>query len=254
VAHGGPDIEVVDRRYSGGAFLAPGERGYLHLAAQVRAPSHPGPIFRTPRAHAALLARLRELAGAVARLPGVEGASVFDAVLIAPPGEYDGTWGADVKPPHFDVVVLIRTSSPAAARAVQGTPAYAALAGALAAAARKVHAVVAREARRLADVEPRAEGLYAFHYCVAADRDVLVRFWEYLTRFYELDSGLDNAALLVPVEGERSDYLAIDHARWDVGLWRFVWRQARNTRAWTTLRRTMHRNHVGAMLILYRLA
>jgi hypothetical protein len=246
--------EGFDARYASGRFAGPSGRGYIHVAAQVRAPSHPGPLFRRPQAHAALLARLKDLGGALRAVDGVEDVAVFDAVVISPPGEYDGEWGAAVRPPHFDVVVLVETRSPDVARAVQGTEPFHALLGALRDDAKRMHVVVAHDEQRLADVAKLPGGLFAFHYFVAAEVASLRRVWECTTRFHELETGLTNGVLLVPEPGETSDYVAIDLARWDVGLLKFIWRQVSNQRAWTNVRRGMHLTRVGAMPILYRLA
>src|SRR5258705_9798337 len=50
---------------------------------------------------------------------------------------------------NFDVVALIETSSPAAARQVQTTPAYGALMEAIQSKAKAVHIMAARNARRI---------------------------------------------------------------------------------------------------------
>jgi hypothetical protein len=244
----------LDPRYATPRLTAPSEHGYLHLAAHVDAPSRSGPIFSRGPDHSRLLAELGELSRVLEEEDGVERASVFDAVLIVPPGYYRGEWGSSAQPPHFDVVVLVETRTPDAAREVQGTLAYRRLLAALGRRARRTHVVAARNARRIADVEPRRSGLFAFRYFVAADAGAMLPVWDHLAGWYEAATALDNGTLLLPLEGERSDYVAIDHARWDVGVLRWVWWQLSKESFWRVVRPSLETNQVGAMEILYRLA
>jgi hypothetical protein len=69
-----------------------------------------------------------------------------------------------------------------------------------------------------------------------------------------VETGLDNSTLLVPLEGERSDYLAINNARWEESLPRFLWRQFSRKSFRTYVLANLEANCVGAMPVLYRLA
>jgi hypothetical protein len=119
---------------------------------------------------------------------------------------------------------------------------------------KRVHVLAARNEKRVADVEPRPGGLFAFHYYSAADQGVLLRLWDQLVGWYEKETALANGTLLVPADGERSDYLAIDHARWDVGLAKLLWQQLSKESFWRVIRPSIEDHRVGAMPILYRLA
>jgi hypothetical protein len=46
--------------------------------------------------------------------------------------------------------------------------------------------------------------------------------WDYLAGWYEAETGLDNSILLEPLKGEQSDYVLINHARWDGNLLLFM--------------------------------
>ncbi|MDQ2727161.1 MAG: hypothetical protein M3Y91_04675 [Actinomycetota bacterium] len=64
---------------------------------------------------------------------------------------------------------------------------------------------------------------------------------------------MDNSTLLVPTEGERSDYAAY-HARWDHSLPSFLWRQFTKKYLATSMKANLDANRVGSMPALYRLA
>ncbi len=98
------------------------------------------------------------------------------------------------------------------------------------------------------------QGLFLFNYFVADEADVALRLWDHLARWYEVETGLDNSTLLVPLEGERSDYLAINHARWDLSVPRLMSRQFGKRSFRTFVQANLAANRVGAMPVLYRLA
>jgi hypothetical protein len=64
---------------------------------------------------------------------------------------------------------------------------------------------------------------------------------------------MNNSTLLIPLDGERSDYVIINHARWD-SLLRFLWQQFSKKSFKTYMQANLDANRVGAMPILYRLA
>jgi hypothetical protein len=78
--------------------------------------------------------------------------------------------------------------------------------------------------------------------------------WDYLAGWYAVETGLDNSTLLVPLEGEHSDYLAINNARWDESLPVVMFRQLSKKTFWTYVLANLEANRVGAMPILYRRA
>jgi len=81
-----------------------------------------------------------------------------------------------------------------------------------------VHQVGARNVRRVGDVDKSRPGQFLFNYFAGDDPGLAVELWDYLAGWYEAETGLDNSTLLVPLEGEKSDYVMINYARWDHSL------------------------------------
>jgi hypothetical protein len=255
------ELKIVnpDPAYAAVKLVEPATRGYIHVAAEVR----PRRLLllrslqRLPagREKSALLCRLTELARQLEHLEAVEKVTIFDALAIAPArSAYLKERGNAIHVPRFDIVVLIETTSPAVIREVQGTRPYEALLDALRSQAKHLHVMAARNAKRVGDVDKTRDGLFLFNYFVADDAGVMLQLWDYLAGWYAVETGLDNSTLLVPLEGERSDYLAINNARWDEGLPRFLWRQFSKKSFRTYVLANLEANRVGAMPALYRLA
>jgi hypothetical protein len=252
------DLKIVnpDAAYAAVKLVEPATRGYIHVGAEVRPRRLPF-LQRLPagREKSALIGRLTELARQLEHLEAVEKVTVFDALAIAPArSAYLKERADSIRVPRFDVVVLIETTSPAVIRDVQSTPLYEALLAALRSQAKHLHVMAARNAKRVGDVDKTRQGLFLFNYFVADDARVMLQLWDYLAGWYAVETGLDNSTLLVPLESERSDYLAINNARWDESLPRFLWRQFSKKSFRTYVLANLEANRVGAMPILYRLA
>ncbi|HWE64903.1 MAG TPA: hypothetical protein VHB98_24580 [Chloroflexota bacterium] len=245
-----------DPRYSPVKLVEPTPFGYLHIAAEVR-PRRLPPLQRLPagREKAELIGRLQELARQLEDLEAVEQVTIYDAVAIAPARSgYLRERGNSIHIARFDLVVLVETRSVAAIREVQRTEPYKALMDVLQCHARRLHIMAARNAKRVGDVDRTRDGLFLFNYFVADDAGVMLQLWDYLAGWYAVETGLDNSILLVPIEGEHSDYVAINHARWDESLPRFLWQQFSKKSFRTYVLANMEANRVGAMPALYRLA
>jgi len=108
--------------------------------------------------------------------------------------------------------------------------------------------------RRVGDVDKSRPGQFLFNYFVGDDPGLAVELWDYLAGWYEAETGLDNSTLLAPIEGEKSDYVMINHARWDGSLPLFAARQLpkKTFRSYMLANLTAH--HIAAMPVLYRLA
>ncbi|HEX9289879.1 MAG TPA: hypothetical protein VF904_10165 [Anaeromyxobacteraceae bacterium] len=252
------ELQIVnpDPRYAPAALLEPATSGYIHIGAEERPPPRPGPLLFRGRAKRHLLATLDELARRLERERAVEKVTVYEAVAIPPFSRfpYVKDRAGEIRFPRFDVVVLVETTSPAALRDVQATAPYRELLDTLRAHARRVHVVAARNAKRMGDVDKTRQGLFLFNYFVADDAERALRLWDHLAAWYQVETGLDNSTLLVPLEGERSDYLAINHARWDESVPRFMSRQLLKRSFRTFVQANLAANRVGAMPVLYRLA
>jgi hypothetical protein len=245
-----------DPRYSSVKLIEPTTFGYLHIAAEVRPRRLPF-LQRLPagREKSELIGRLQELARRLTQVEAVEKVTVYDAVAIAPArSKYLQSRGDSIHPANFDLVVLVETKSVAAIRELQGTEQYEALLEALRSHAKRVHVMAGRNAKRIGDVDKSRDGLFLFNYFVADDPEVMLQLWDYLAEWYAVETGLDNSTLLVPLDGEPSDYTAINHARWDESLPRFLWRQFSKKSFRTYVLANLEANRVGAMPALYRLA
>jgi hypothetical protein len=240
-------------------LVEPATRGYIHVGAEVR----PRRLLllrslqRLPagREKAALIGRLTELARQLEHLEAVEKVTIFDALAIAPArSAYLKERGDSIHVPRFDLVVLIETTSPAVIRDLQSTPLYEALLDALRSQAKRLHVMAGRNAKRVDDVDKTRQGLFLFNYFVADDARVMLQLWDYLAGWFAVETGLDNSTLLVPLEGERSDYLAINNARSEEGLARLLWRLFSKKSFRTYVLANLEANRVGAMPIFYRLA
>src|SRR6266545_1535423 len=152
---------------------------------------------------------------------------------------------------NYPPVKLIETKSVLATREVQTTPAYRALVDTLTSKAEHMHIITARNAKRIADVDKTVPGLFLFNYFVADDVEVMLQLWDYLAGWDAVETGMDNSTLLVPLDGERSDYLAINHARWDVSLLRIVWRQFSRATFGIYVQENLEANRVGSLPVWY---
>jgi hypothetical protein len=249
-------LEIVNPnpRYSTVHLIEPAPLGYLHLAADVHAGHRPGPVLRRGREKLQLLGALKWQARQLAQLGTVERATVYDAFAFTPPGGYVKDRPAPLPPAWFDVVVLVETISPDATSEVRSAPGYQALLETLTAQARRVHHVAARNVRRVGDVDKTRQGTFLFNYFVGDDPDLAVQLWDYLAGWYEAETGLDNSTLLAPLEGEKSDYVIINHARWDHSLPIFMARQLPKKTFRSYMLANLAAHHVAAMPVLYRLA
>jgi hypothetical protein len=249
-------VQLVNQspRYGKVHLIEPAPLGYLHLAADVEAAHRPGPVLRRSRDKQQLFGVLKWQARQLAQLEAVETVTVYDALGFTPPGGDVKGQAARLQPAWFDVVILVETVSPDAASEVRAAPGYQELASTLTERARRVHQIAARNVRRVGDVDKSRPGLFVFNYFVGDDPGLAAELWEYLSGWYEAETGLNSATLLAPLEGEQSDYVLINHARWDGSLPAFMARQLPKKTFRSYLLANLKANHVAAMPVLYRLA
>jgi len=246
------DLEIVNPqpKYPPVTLIEPPPLGYIHVAAVINPPRGRAPFPGKSPQKAALLGRLQSLARQLERLGAVQKATVYRAILVAPPAGY-----AKEKAPHvarYDVVVLIETTSPEVIGEVQATEPYKLLVEAVTEAATDVHLMTARCVRRVGDVDKARQGLFLFNYFVADDAAVALQLWDYLAGWFAVETGLDNSTVLAPFGG--ADYVFVNHARWDDSLPRFLLRQLTKPSFRTYMLANLRANRTGAMPILYRLA
>lgn len=250
----GVQLVNEDLRYGKAHLIEPAPLGYLHLAADVEAAARPGPVLRRSAAKQQLFGVLKWQARQLAKLEAVETVTVYDALGFSPAGGDVKAQSARLRRASFDVVVLVETVSADAARQVRATAAYQELAGTLTEGARRVHQVAARNVRRVGDVDKSRQGLFVFNYLVGDDPELAAEVWEYLSGWYQAETGLDSATLLAPLDGEQSDYVLINHARWNGSLAAFIARQLPKKTFRSYMLANLTANHLAAMPVLYRLA
>lgn len=234
--------------YAPARLIDPSPAGFLHLAIESRRGRRPGPVLRRETARERVVRAARDFADRVAARDEVLEATVFRGVLVAPaPPAGDGV-------PQADVAVLVETRTPDDAAALRTAPELAGLLETVAAGGGRWHLFVARNARRIADVEHADGGLFLFNHFVAEDPEAAAVVWERLAGWYQAETGLRNSVLLAPAEGEPSSLALVNHASWRIGLARFALHQFGRPSFWSYVRPTLRANGMTAVPALYRLA
>lgn len=247
-------LQIVNEnpKYGRIQLIDPAGMGYIHMAAQTTVPTLP---FRV-NTDGALLSRLNVLASDLEDIDAVKKVTVFRAVGM-PPMErlpYVREHAGTIQVARFDVAVLVEIDVPDFIEYVQTSVPYQALHRELSGGSISSHVMTAKNAKRVADVDHERDGLFLFNYFVADDVDVMMNLWDYLADWYRTEMGMDNSVLLTPLHDQASNYVAINHARWDGGLPGFLARQMSKKSFRHYMLANLAANHVGAMPILYRLA
>ncbi|MGH8473153.1 MAG: hypothetical protein ACREVJ_12010, partial [Gammaproteobacteria bacterium] len=194
------------------ALMEPTTSGYILDAAMVdRRP----PFLPNSRKKRELISLLKRRCQELEGDPNVVSAVVFEAVII-PPGR-----GEFIKQrrkariARFDLAILIETESPEAIDAVKESPIYAGMERAIERASADAYSIAATNVRRMAPVDHRRQGVFLFNYFFADDTAQNLAIWEYTAGWFQKETGLDNSTVLLPRDGERTDYRIINHCRWD---------------------------------------
>ena len=171
------ELQIVNAtpKYPPVKLIEPTPLGYIHIAAVVH--PRPMPLMPNGREKSELLSRLRERAHQLEHLDTVEKVTVYDAIVIAPPSGYVKEHTASVHVPRYDIVVLVEAVSPEAAREVQKQASYEALVDTLRSQASDLHLIVARNLKRVGDVDKTRKGLFLFNYFVGDDEQVTLDLW-----------------------------------------------------------------------------
>lgn len=194
-------------------LIPPNGAGYLLLAATV---DRRLPFLPNSRRKKALLAMLSDDVCALAQLPSVTQAHVFDARLVAPGMGHDllRERSTSVTPARFDVVVLIETVDPAGALALRDDAVYSAMKSRLAAAAIRTYEIAARNIRRIADVDHDQPSVFLFNFFYADDAQRLISVWEDTAGWFVAKTALPDSTVFEPLAGEADEYGIINHASW----------------------------------------
>jgi hypothetical protein len=153
----------------------------------------------------------------------------------------------------YVTVVVYETESPEATDAVENAADYAMIERAIEEAAMDTYTVTATNVKRIGAVNHDAQVVFLFNYFFADDTARNLAVWEYTAGWFQKETGLDNSTVLLPREGERSDYNIINHCRWD--RLRDVLPSLLFKRSFRSyVLANFEANRVAAMPILYRTA
>jgi hypothetical protein len=225
--------------------------GFVHVAAEVDARP---PFFPNSWKKRQLIARCKEWCRRLEGEPEVLGAVVFDALLATPGrGEFLERRPGEVHVARFDLAVLIETATPEAADTLRASPVCTAMKRTIREAATFTHVVTATNPKSMGPVDHERQGVFLFNYFFADDTAQNLAVWEYTAGWFGQETGLDNSTVLLPRDGERSEYNIMNHCRWD---------RLRDVMPSLLFKRSFRdyvlanfeSNNVAAMPILYRMA
>ena len=174
----------------------------------------PEPPDQRPGKKAAIGA-LKGAAKSLSAMDGVLDATVFKT-WIAPPGRGEYLkQRPEVAIARYDLVLLLELENADTARAVRASDDWAAILDAAAKLARKSLVLSAKNVRRMGSVDHSRDGVFLFNYFYADNLAQNLAIWEYTAGWFQDQTGLDNSTLLVPDADQGSDYMVINHCRWD---------------------------------------
>ena len=190
------------------------DSGYVFLAAEVDA--HP-PFPWASRTKRHLLEDCASWCARIAREPGVREAVTFQAILVPPIGEaaFLRRRRNQFHRARFDLAMLIETDSVERAEALRASACFRTLETGARENAGHVYVVTAGNVKRIGTVDHTRDGVFLFSYFYADSPAQNLAAWEQTAGWYEQETGLDNASVLMPTRADRSEYTLIDHCRWD---------------------------------------
>lgn len=199
-------MTVNDLKYPKATFTEPKPYGYLYIGMRIDPPSRV-PFVRKSTKRGNALQECKRLAGQLNALAEVVAVTVYEAVVIPP---VKGS-------PRFDVIMLIQTTSPETIAAVEAAEAYRLLDADL--------VMVARNVRRIGNVDEPRSGTFLFNHFTSADPERALQTWEEITGWFAHKAAVDDAALLQPTR--ESPYVFVNHVRLPCSPIRFLLRFAK---------------------------
>lgn len=200
------------RSYAKVDLIEPVDSGFVLIAAEVEKRPPFLPAGKTKRR---LLAECKQFCEALKQRSDIRSAVTFRAFLI-PPGKGEFLKRhPEVHLARFDVAVLIETDSVDSARRLRSDEAFLAMEKNIRDASRHTYLVTASNARRIGAVDHSRQGVFFFNYFYADDIEQNLAVWNYTAGWFEQETGLDNSTVLLPLEGEDSEYTILNHCRWD---------------------------------------
>jgi hypothetical protein len=211
-----PEVHHVgEGRFPKVKLVEPTQSGYILIAAEV---DQRLAFLSNSRTKRRLVADCKELCRQLAQEPSVLEAVVFDAIFIPPGGEgkkFLEQHRPGVRFPRYDLSVLIETTSPETALALKDSVLYQRLERTIRDVARDSFAMRATNPKRMGPVDHSRNGFFLINYFVADDTEQNLDIWEYTAGWWAQETGLDNSTVLLPRDGEQTDYAIINHCRWD---------------------------------------
>ncbi|OLF15377.1 hypothetical protein [Actinophytocola xanthii] len=173
-------------------FTTPAPHGYLYVGIRVDPPRRV-PLVPSSTRRAERLRACADTARRLTELAEVVDVAVYEAVLIPPAAEH----------PRFDVMVLVRTTSPETIAAVEDTAVFRELAADF--------VMPARNGRRIGDIDRSKAGAFLFNHFTAAEPERALRTWEEIAGWFTDRAGVRDSALLQPVRN--GPYVFVNHVR-----------------------------------------
>lgn len=226
------------------------DSGYILIAAEV---DRRLPFLPSSKAKRTLLRDSKRLCYKLAERTDVERATTFEAFLIPPGrGEFlNRRPGVHVA--RFDIAVLIEISSIKNAQALRNENIFNELKNRVDDVSSYTHIITAINIKRIGPVDHKHNGVFLFNYFYADDKDQNLAVWEYTAGWFEQETGLDNSIVLLPAEGEESEYPIINHCRWN-HLWNILPSLLFKSSFRSYVLENFEANDTAAMPILYKLA
>jgi hypothetical protein len=247
-------IVNADARYGRATLIEPSTCGYLYVGARVG--SGASPVVLPDRKRDRLLATLRHLIQRIRTQADVRRAMVFRAIVRPPTARFNSylqSLGSAAPKADFDILVLVETESVASARDLRGSAVGSALLEAVQSEAESVHVMLARNGKRIADVDATRGGLFLFNHFAAADREVMLELWDHLAGWYGVETGLDNSVALMPVDEGSSPFHIVNWARWQQRPILHFWHQLSKPSFWNYVTPNLEVNRAASMPIYCRL-
>jgi len=210
-------MKIVNKHlnYPKAELITPNSKGYIQIAAQID--STPFPFFiRMSKKKREIIKYIDNLLTSIAKLNGIETISSFKTMVIPPAKHaYFEKVKSNIHVANFDYAILIEAESVEIAKSIRHNSLMKNIEEYLKEQANDMHISTFKNARRIHEVDKTTKGVFLFNYFYAADVKKLLPVWEYTAGWFTKETGLNNSTLLIPLEGEPSDFGVINHCKWD---------------------------------------
>lgn len=233
------------------SLVEPSGSYYIHLAMEVDESNSPFYLFDSKKKKR-LLDRAKLLCQSLEKSDEVLKVNMFKAVLIPPGrGRYIKENAGRIKIARYDLALLIEVASKEAVNDLLKTETLRESIAYFKDKSKNYHQLIASNVRNMGPVKHNSKGVYLFNYFYAEDIEQNLEVWNYTAAWFEKETGLRNSELMLPVDGQVSDYTLINHCRWDRLLDilpSLVFKRSFQS----FVLDSFYENQIGAMPILYR--